>query len=172
MEPSSQTKGNDEKKYVTLETGSKLSGYTQDYLERLCRLRKVGYRIRHDGQFVIELESLLQETQTILLSYDGIPFVDPGELADPLPEVVGSMLSSALKEVKTITATMPYSSVPTPPSVTEKNVPQTNTSASVPAVSLSENSISYSCRTSYRIIRANTCPSNDTSARVYGEFHR
>ena len=140
MEPSSQTKGNDEKKYVTLETGSKLSGYTQDYLERLCRLRKVGYRIRHDGQFVIELESLLQETQTILLSYDGIPFVDPGELADPLPEVVGSMLSSALKEVKTITATMPYSSVPTPPSVTEKNVPQTNTSASVPAVSLSENS--------------------------------
>lgn len=112
MEPSSQAAGNDEQKYVTLETGSKLSGYTQDYLERLCRLKKVGYRIRTDGQFVIELESLLQETQTILLSHDGVSFVDKGELADPVPEVTGGVLSSALKEVKTITATMPYSSTP------------------------------------------------------------
>lgn len=112
MEPSSQAAGNDEQKYVTLETGSKLSGYTQDYLERLCRLKKVGYRIRTDGQFVIELESLLQETQTILLSHDGVSFVDKGELADPVPEVTGGVLSSALKEVKTITATMPYSPTP------------------------------------------------------------
>lgn len=110
MEPSSQATGNDEQKYVTLETGSKLSGYTQDYLERLCRLKKVGYRIRTDGQFVIELESLLQETQTILLSHDGVSFVDKGELADPVPEVTRGVLSSALKEVKTVTATMPYSS--------------------------------------------------------------
>lgn len=108
MEPSSQAVGNNEKKYVSLDTGSKLSGYTQDYLERLCRLKKVGYRIRTDGQFVIELESLLQETQTILLSHDGIAFVDKGELADPVPEVTEGILSSALKEVKTVTATMPY----------------------------------------------------------------
>src|SRR3989339_71819 len=105
MEPSSQTTGGEEKKYVTLETGSKLSGYTQEYLERLCRLKKVDYRIWNNGQFVIELGSLLRETQTILLSNDGISFVDKGELADPVREVVGSMLSSALKEVTTTVAT-------------------------------------------------------------------
>lgn len=112
MEPGSQTTTSGEKKYVTLETGSKLSGYTQDYLERLCRLKKVDYRIWNNGQFVIELESLLQETQTILLSHDGITFVDNGELADPVPEVVGSMLSSTLKEKNAVSNGVPETIVP------------------------------------------------------------
>ena len=119
MEPSSQTMPSGEKKYVTLETGSKLSGYTQDYLERLCRLKKVDYRIWNNGQFVIELESLLQETQTILLSHDGIAFVDNGELADPVPEVVGSMLSSTLKEKNAVINSTPETVTPTTPSPQE-----------------------------------------------------
>ncbi|GEM_PF-3352077 len=71
-----------EPQYVTLEVGSKISGYTKEYLERLCRLNKVEYRIWTNGQFVIELESLLRETHTILLSYDDIVFVDKKELTD------------------------------------------------------------------------------------------
>jgi hypothetical protein len=60
-----------ETKYVTLETGAKISGYTKDYLERLCLLNKVEYRLWSNGNFVIELDSLLRETQAILLSYEG-----------------------------------------------------------------------------------------------------
>ena len=109
MEPSLQLspQSGEEKKYVTLETGSRLSGYTQDYLERLCRLNKIDYRLWNNGQFVIELNSLLNETHTILLSYDGISFVDKGELADPVPKVVGTMLSSALKEMNSVAAMPP-----------------------------------------------------------------
>lgn len=86
-----------EKKYVTLETGSKISGYTKDYLERLCRLNKVEYRMWNNGQFVIELESLLSETHTILLSYEDITFVDKAELTDPFPQIVGNVLSAVLR---------------------------------------------------------------------------
>lgn len=136
MEPSSQVIESDEQKYVTLETGSKLSGYTQDYLERLCRLKKVEYRIWNNGQFVIELGSLLQETQTILLSHDGISFVDKGELADPVPEVVGSMLSSALKEVKTDVA-MPDAPIVPMPTVVETTIMPPEVVAPIP-VAVSE----------------------------------
>ncbi len=85
-----------ETKYVTLETGAKISGYTKDYLERLCLLNKVEYRLWSNGNFVIELDSLLRETQAILLSYEGITFVDKNELTDPVPQVVGNILSSVL----------------------------------------------------------------------------
>ncbi len=69
-----------EKKYVTLDVGSKVSGYTRDYLERLCRLRKVEYLLRENDEHAIELESLLRETHTILLSYEGVDFVDRSTL--------------------------------------------------------------------------------------------
>jgi hypothetical protein len=88
-----------EKQYVTIEVGSKISGYTKDYLERLCRLNKVEYRIWNNGQFVIELESLLNETHTILLSYEGVTFVEKKELTDPIPQIVGNILSSALSSI-------------------------------------------------------------------------
>lgn len=109
-----------EKKYVTLEVGSKISGYTKDYLERLCRLNKVEYRIWSNGNFVIELESLLKETQALLLSYEGINFVDKNELTDPTPQVVGSILSSALKEIHTTVAPAPKNIPPTVPTFSEK----------------------------------------------------
>ena len=92
-----------EKKYVTLEVGAKVSGYTKDYLERLCRLNKVEYRLWNNGLFVIELESLLNETHTILLSYEGLTFVEKSELTDPIPQIVGNILSSALNDVKPAT---------------------------------------------------------------------
>lgn len=85
-----------ETKYVTLDTGAKISGYTKDYLERLCLLNKVEYRLWSNGNFVIELDSLLRETQAILLSYEGLTFVDKNELTDPVPQVVGNILSSVL----------------------------------------------------------------------------
>ncbi len=72
-----------EARYVTLEVGAKISGYTKDYLERLCRLHKVNYLERDMGEHVIELESLLKETQTILLSYEGLTFVDKSDLNAP-----------------------------------------------------------------------------------------
>lgn len=90
---------NKEAKFITIEMGSKLSGYTKEYLERLCRLNKVSYRIWNNGAFVVELESLLNETHTILLSYEGITFVDKSELTDPTPQVVGNILASALNDV-------------------------------------------------------------------------
>ncbi len=90
---------NKEAKFITIEMGSKISGYTKEYLERLCRLNKVSYRIWNNGAFVIELESLLKETHTILLSYEGITFVDKSELTDPTPPVVGNILSSVLNDV-------------------------------------------------------------------------
>ncbi len=90
---------NKETKFITIEMGSKVSGYTKEYLERLCRLNKVNYRIWNNGTFVIELESLLKETHTILLSYEGITFVDKSELTDPEAQVVGSVLSPALDDI-------------------------------------------------------------------------
>ena len=99
---------NKEAKYVTLEVGSKISGYTKDYLERLCHLNKVTYKLWNNGAFVIELESLLRETQAILLSYEGVTFVDRAELTEPVGQIgtEGSMLSSASREVDTRVATM------------------------------------------------------------------
>lgn len=88
-----------EKKYVTLETGAKISGYTKEYLERLCRLNQVDYRVWNNGQLVIELESLLDATKAILLSYDGISFVDRNELMDPTPQIVGKVLADTFAEV-------------------------------------------------------------------------
>ncbi len=96
-----------EKKFVTLEVGAKLSGYTKDYLERLCRLNKVEYRLWTNDQHVIELESLLRETHTILLSYEGITFVDKNELTVPAPVSEILPTSAALKTVSTVTASPP-----------------------------------------------------------------
>lgn len=87
-----------EKMFVTLEVGSKISGYTKEYLERLCRLQKVEYRMRGDI-YVIELTSLLDATHTILLSYEDITFVDKNELSDPPPQASAEPVSSALKTI-------------------------------------------------------------------------
>lgn len=75
-----------EAKYVTLDVGSKLSGYTKEYLERLCSMRKVDYLLWNNEQHVIELKSLLNETHTILLSYEGLTFVDKAGLSVPPQE--------------------------------------------------------------------------------------
>ena len=77
---------NKEAKYVSIEVASKISGYTKDYLERLCHLHKVSYKLWNNGALVIELESLLRATQAILLSYEGVAFVDKNELSDPPPD--------------------------------------------------------------------------------------
>lgn len=90
---------NKEAKYITIEMGSKISGYTKEYLERLCRLNKVIYRIWNNGAFVIELESLLKETHTILLSYEGITFVDKSELSDPTEVIVPRILISGQGDI-------------------------------------------------------------------------
>jgi len=73
-----------EKKYITLDTASKLSGYTIEYLERLCRLDKLEHRTILKGGFAIELQSLLRETHTLLISDNEIDFVDQRELAPPV----------------------------------------------------------------------------------------
>ena len=90
---------NKEAKFITIEMGSKISGYTKEYLDRLCRLNKVSYRIWNNGTLVIELESLLKETHTILLSYEGITFVDKSELTDPTPQVAVNILVPSLNDM-------------------------------------------------------------------------
>jgi len=89
-----------EKKYVTLDTASKISGYTKDYLERLCRLGKMEYRLSLSGQYAPELESLLRETHTILVSFEGIQFSGKEETSDP-PAVVHSSNISQPEEPTT-----------------------------------------------------------------------
>lgn len=76
-----------EQKYVSLETASKLSGYSTEYLERLCNFYRIEYRRRQNGAFALELDSLLRETQTILMSYDGIQFIDKSQLTDERPPI-------------------------------------------------------------------------------------
>ncbi len=99
---------NKEIKYVSLDTASHISGYTKDYLERLCRLNKVAYMLGPNGAFVIELESLLRETQAILLSYEGVTFVEKSELTEPVARMGmdTTMLSSASREVDTRVASL------------------------------------------------------------------
>lgn len=87
-----------EKMFVTLEVGSKISGYTKEYLDRLCRLQKVEYRMRGDI-YVIELTSLLDATHTILLSYEDITFVDKSELSEAVPPAPKLPVSAALKTI-------------------------------------------------------------------------
>jgi hypothetical protein len=76
-----------QKRYVSLETASKITGYTAEYLKRLCDLYRLEYRLRPDGDYAVEVEALLRETQTILISYEGIPFLETEILLDPHPKV-------------------------------------------------------------------------------------
>lgn len=68
-----------EKKFVTLDIASKISGYKREYLERLCLSGKIEYRLWNNDQVVPELDSLLSVTHTILVSYDGIDLVNKEE---------------------------------------------------------------------------------------------
>lgn len=72
-----------EKKFVSIPTASKISGYTTEYLERLCRGYRMEYRLRPDGAYAIELSTLLKETRTILVSFDGVEFIERQTLTDP-----------------------------------------------------------------------------------------
>lgn len=72
-----------EKKYVALDTAARISGHSVDYLSRLTKGNRIEYRLRQDGGLALELDSLLRETQTILVSYEGIPFVEKDSLTDP-----------------------------------------------------------------------------------------
>lgn len=89
-----------EKKYVTLEVGSKISGYTKEYLDRLCNLNKIDHRLWSKGGVVVELQSLLNATHTLLISDDEINFVDKRELVErpeeniaPPPPPIGVAVS-------------------------------------------------------------------------------
>lgn len=113
-----------EKKYITLETGSELSGYTKDYLDRLCRLGKVECAewTRVPGQFVVEINSLLRETHTLLISHEGINFVDRREISAPkqqtipaMPNPVAPPLPNAAPVIKPQAAIAPP---PPPPPIT------------------------------------------------------
>ncbi len=87
-----------EKKYVTLETASKLSGYTPSYIERLCRLGKVECRLWNNDQCVPELDSLLKETHTILVSYEGVQTINKDETRESLPSPFSASAQSQEEE--------------------------------------------------------------------------
>lgn len=97
-----------EKKYVTLDVGSKISGYTKDYLDRLCRLNKIEHRLWVKGGFVVELDSLLRETHTLLLSDEEINFVNKREL-------VGQIEENAAIPSPPVTAQVETGSIPAAP---------------------------------------------------------
>ena len=94
-----------EKKYVTLEVGSKISGYTPEYLDRLCRLDKVEHGLLAKGGFALELQSLLRETHTILISDVGIVFVDDKDLAILPPVSIRALLTPPTPQ--TVSANIP-----------------------------------------------------------------
>ncbi len=71
-----------EKKFVTLDTASTVSGYTVKHIERLCRLKKIAYKLTSANVLAVDLESLLVATQTILLSQQGINFLSREDLHD------------------------------------------------------------------------------------------
>jgi hypothetical protein len=101
-----------EKKYITLDTASKLSGYTIEYLERLCRLDKLEHRLIAKGGFAIELQSLLRETHTLLISDSEIDFVDQRELAPPVVEVATQIEAPLVEPI-----TLPVARLPREPEV-------------------------------------------------------
>lgn len=92
-----------EKRYVSLPTAAKISGYTTDYLDRLCRLNKIECRTWNQGEFVIELASLLAETHAILLSYEDIHFVEKSLLVPetaPIAPAASSLVIDQSQELK------------------------------------------------------------------------
>jgi len=122
MDPDKKTldqlsQGGKEKNYVTLETASKLSGYTKDYLERLCRFDHIEHGTLAEGQFVLELESLLRETHTILLNYEGIVFIDKKKILEGKAEVLAPQVPPLQKIPAAVTA--PIQSTVQPPSPVE-----------------------------------------------------
>ena len=102
----------DEKKYITLDSASKISGYTKDYIDRLCRLDKIEFRERNNGDKVVELSALLRETHTILMSFEGINYVELNELLAPVARVAAPIV--AVKEPAGVPAPMPWCAQPVP----------------------------------------------------------
>ena len=128
------------RKYITLDTGSQISGYTKDYLERLCRLDKVdcGEWTRGKGQFVVELNSLLRETHTLLISHEGLLFVDKREIKFPegCPAASVAVPPPALSSLPPTTPTlvkMPPSPPPPPAMVFQAPPSPAQTSGAVSA---------------------------------------
>ncbi|OGZ08283.1 MAG: hypothetical protein A3C93_05175 [Candidatus Lloydbacteria bacterium RIFCSPHIGHO2_02_FULL_54_17] len=128
-----------DKKYVSLDVGSKISGYTKDYLERLCRLDKVecGTWNSNKGQFVVELNSLLRETHALLVSYDGVLFVDKKDVMfpeknTPVPDVPSSLaagggqnfvVQSQIPIAPPAGGPLPHVAISTGPAIAPANMP-------------------------------------------------
>ncbi len=63
------------KRYVLLSEASRISGYTREYIDRLCRIGKMPCRVMGD-KTVVELDTLLSQTGTILLGSEHISFIE------------------------------------------------------------------------------------------------
>jgi hypothetical protein len=101
-----------ETKFVSLDTASQISGYTKESLERLCVMGKIDYRVRGVGkEKAVEIESLLRETHAILLSYDGVAFVEPETLSEPIEDREASRVGEDLEHVEAQARTV--SGIPT-----------------------------------------------------------
>jgi hypothetical protein len=87
------------KRYVPIAEGAKISGYTYEYIHRLCRIGKIPCRLMGE-KTIVELDALLLQTGTILLGGEHLGFIEvdehspypliapAGEASVPKPEAV------------------------------------------------------------------------------------
>lgn len=79
------------KRYVPLAEAARISGYTHEYIDRLCRIGKIPCRLMGE-KTIVELDALLSQTGTILLGGEHIGFIEiddnsPYPLIAPAGEV-------------------------------------------------------------------------------------
>jgi len=66
------------KRYVPLSEAAKISGYTYEYIHRLCRIGKIPC-LQMGEKMIVELDALLSETGTILLGGEHLGFIEIDE---------------------------------------------------------------------------------------------
>jgi hypothetical protein len=77
------------KRYIPIVEAAKVSGYTYEYIHRLCRIGKIPCRIMGD-KMIVELDSLLSQTGTILLGSEHVGFIEVDEATTQYPLVAST----------------------------------------------------------------------------------
>lgn len=83
------------KRYIPLADAARISGYTREYIDRLCRIGKIPCRTMGE-KMIVELDALLSQTGTILMGGEHLGFIEVDEHSSyPLLTPVGTMSVAA-----------------------------------------------------------------------------
>jgi len=66
------------KRYIPLADAARISGYTHEYIDRLCRIGKIPCRTMGE-KMIVELDALLSQTGTILMGGEHLGFIEVDE---------------------------------------------------------------------------------------------